>query len=151
LLRALIDERVEAALRGRAEIRDAPDDVARAIQEVRHNRIEQRLEHARWIGDAVIAAFFTADGPKAREEKRQEVESWLQGADRDVWDQLQVTAASLREGGPHERIRPFHWEIEFPEVFERANPGFDAVVGNPPFLGAQRFLAALASHTSPGC
>ena len=30
---------------------------------------------------------------------------------------------------------PFHWEIEFPEVFDRENPGFDAIVGNPPFAG----------------
>ena len=33
---------------------------------------------------------------------------------------------------------PFHWEIEFPEVFERENPGFDAFVGNPPFLGGTK-------------
>ena len=35
--------------------------------------------------------------------------------------------------------RFFHWEIEFPEVFrdkygrEKNNPGFDAVIGNPPY------------------
>jgi len=28
-------------------------------------------------------------------------------------------------------IAPFHWEIEFPEVFGRDNPGFDLIVGNP--------------------
>lgn len=34
----------------------------------------------------------------------------------------------------------FHWDLEFPEVFystdgtQKANPGFDAVVGNPPYL-----------------
>ena len=34
----------------------------------------------------------------------------------------------------------FHWEIEFPEVFrdrfgrEKDNPGFDAVIGNPPYV-----------------
>jgi hypothetical protein len=28
----------------------------------------------------------------------------------------------------------FHWDIEFPEVFADGRPGFDAVVGNPPFL-----------------
>ena len=33
--------------------------------------------------------------------------------------------------------RPFHWVLEFPEVFEKDNPGFDAVVGNPPFKGSQ--------------
>src|SRR5262249_22257375 len=34
-------------------------------------------------------------------------------------------------------IRPFHWEIEFPEVFGRENPGFNCIVGNPPFLGGR--------------
>ena len=29
----------------------------------------------------------------------------------------------------------FNWEIEFPEVFDRVNPGFDAIIGNPPFAG----------------
>ena len=32
----------------------------------------------------------------------------------------------------------FNWEIEFPEVFDRVNPGFDAIIGNPPFLGGKR-------------
>ena len=36
----------------------------------------------------------------------------------------------------------FHWEIEFPEVFERENPGFDALVGNPPFAGKNSVSAA---------
>ena len=36
-------------------------------------------------------------------------------------------------------LRPFHWELEFPDIFfdERGNalaePGFDAVIGNPPW------------------
>ena len=32
----------------------------------------------------------------------------------------------------------FHWPLEFPEVFMRENSGFDAIVGNPPFLGGKR-------------
>ena len=41
-----------------------------------------------------------------------------------------------------EDYRYFHWEIEFPEVFRDArgneleNPGFDAIVGNPPYGAA---------------
>jgi hypothetical protein len=35
-------------------------------------------------------------------------------------------------------VRPFHWELEFPEVFfdsdkPRENPGFQAILGNPPY------------------
>ncbi len=29
--------------------------------------------------------------------------------------------------------RFFHWPLEFPEVFERESPGFDVVLGNPPW------------------
>jgi hypothetical protein len=32
-------------------------------------------------------------------------------------------------------ILPFHWELEFPEVFIGERGGFDAFVGNPPFIG----------------
>lgn len=31
------------------------------------------------------------------------------------------------------RIKFFHWKVEFPEVFASTNPGFDAVIGNPPW------------------
>ena len=34
-----------------------------------------------------------------------------------------------------EGLTPFHWPIEFPEVFEGEDGGFDAIVGNPPFAG----------------
>ena len=44
-------------------------------------------------------------------------------------------AGSKSCGTASRRSPPFHWEIEFPEVFERENPGFDAMVGNPPFAG----------------
>ncbi|WP_432831003.1 Eco57I restriction-modification methylase domain-containing protein [Dactylosporangium sp. CA-092794] len=39
--------------------------------------------------------------------------------------------------------RPVHWPLAFPEVFARG--GFDAVVGNPPFLGGQKLTGALGT------
>lgn len=39
------------------------------------------------------------------------------------------------------RERAFHWEFEFPEVFE--NGGFSVVVGNPPFMGGRIFGVTL--------
>jgi hypothetical protein len=41
-------------------------------------------------------------------------------------------------------VKPFNWEIEFPEVFDRDNPGFDAIVGNPPFAGKNTAINAHA-------
>jgi hypothetical protein len=40
--------------------------------------------------------------------------------------------------------RPAHWPLVFPEVFERG--GFDAVVGNPPFLGGQKLTGAFGTR-----
>ena len=51
-------------------------------------------------------------------------------------ESYRVWIEELRQADPP--LAPFHWEVEFPEVFERENPGFDAVAGNPPFLGGTR-------------
>ena len=32
-----------------------------------------------------------------------------------------------------EQNRFFHWPLQFPEVFNRDNAGFDVVLGNPPW------------------
>lgn len=41
---------------------------------------------------------------------------------------------SLREIGSVDQIHtPFHWPVEFPEVFSQHAEGFDCIVGNPPW------------------
>jgi hypothetical protein len=37
------------------------------------------------------------------------------------------------------RINAFDWQKEFPEIFNRRNPGFDAVIGNPPYIRVRIF------------
>ena len=34
--------------------------------------------------------------------------------------------------------KPFHWCVEFPEVFSASNKGFSAIIGNPPFIWGNR-------------
>lgn len=41
--------------------------------------------------------------------------------------------------------KPFHWALEFPEVFSHSKEGFDAIVGNPPFLGGSRITGSLGT------
>jgi hypothetical protein len=49
-------------------------------------------------------------------------------------------------------MRFFHWDVAFPEVFfdangeRRANPGFDAIVGNPPYVRWQSFSRELKNY-----
>jgi hypothetical protein len=71
LFRQLVKQRVAEAMKDRAEIQAAPDDTARASQEARHDSLEARLRDIRLMGDAVIAAFFSVDKPRAREIKTQ--------------------------------------------------------------------------------
>ena len=139
LFRQLVKDRVAEAMKGRAQIQAAPDDTARAIQEQRHRSLEARLKDIRLIGDAVIAAFFAEDKPRAREKKRAEVESWL-GGSPVAWDKLAAMAATLKQ--VTHPLTPFHWEIEFPEVFARRNGGFDTFIGNPPYLGGTKISGA---------
>ncbi|GMV22064.1 MAG: hypothetical protein AMXMBFR57_20130 [Acidimicrobiia bacterium] len=57
---------------------------------------------------------------------------------------LQACQSALRTNA--NPISPFHWEIEFPEVFTRDNGGFDVFVGNPPFAGKNTMAAANREH-----
>ena len=80
----------------------------------------------------------------AAQSRIADLVNWLRGKPRDG-----AVAASDDALAPEKPIShvlvPFHWEIEFPEVFGRENPGFDAIVGNPPFLGGTKISAS----TSP--
>jgi hypothetical protein len=60
---------------------------------------------------------------------------------------------ALQTGLPDgkEPRRPLHWPITFPEVFaDTPTPGFDAIIGNPPFLGGQKISGALGADYLAG-
>jgi len=80
-----------------------------------------------------------------REKERVEGELAL------MRDSLIALADESLDGGVEGAGRPFHWELEFPEVFLGADgqpdlaAGFDAVVGNPPYVRIQDLGRALAT------
>jgi hypothetical protein len=72
----------------------------------------------------------------------EEVESW-----RETLESMRPTARELLNFGKPARDSercPFHWPIEFPEVFSEKN-GFDALVGNPPFIGGKKITGTLGT------
>ena len=90
------------------------------------------------MGDLAVACFFAAEKPRAREELRDLVAlSVINGrAGDERW-----RVDEPREA--HPPLVTFHWQVEFPEVFDRDRPGFDLIVGNPPFLGGSKISAVL--------
>ncbi len=93
----------------------------------------------RRVGDLLVACAW-AGGTKSQRRKRVERTGdliWTRWYPADRDKPLPGEAAELLEGLP---MRPFHWWLEFPEVFQRKNPGFDAVIGNPPFGGKNTVL-----------
>jgi N-6 DNA Methylase len=146
LFRQLVRDKVAKAMKGRAEIQNAPDDTMRAIQEARHRTLDSELAPIRMMGDAVVSAFFAADKAKAREKARADVESHISGMP-PRWDLLEAAALKLAAG--EHGITPFHWQVEFPEVFAGDNGGFDAIVGNPPFAGKNTISAGSAKNFLP--
>jgi hypothetical protein len=90
-------------------------------------------ETVRLLGDTAVATYFSEATGKARKKALEtlasRVKEWLAQGTLDA--ELRGLFAGLRCGETH--LPPLHWEIEFPEVFGRENPGFDCFVGNPPF------------------
>ena len=147
LFRQFVSTRVAEATKARAEIQSAPDDTMRLVLEQKHRNVETTIEYVRVLGDAVLSAFFAESKPKARETRRATIESWVSSIGGVKWDQLRAAVASLRAG--RSALPPFHWSVEFPEVFARENPGFDAIIGNPPFAGKNTAIAGNRAHYLP--
>ena len=139
------------ALKGRAHldsaaelrqlIREADDSVDDGELRELWDEVQSETAAVRLLGDLVIAAFFQESKPKEREARRKEfaakVIDGAAGTYRQWLDDLRNADIPLA---------PFHWHIEFPEVFDRDNPGFDTIVGNPPFLGGKRISTVLGSE-----
>ena len=121
----------------RRRIREADDSVSEVELRNLCDDARRETENVRLLGDLALAAFFEGSKPKQREDLRKQLADAVQGGEMHRY---QGWIDELRRKEPP--LAPFHWEIEFPEVFDRENPGFDAVVGNPPFAGKNTVAAA---------
>ena len=122
----------------RRRIREADDSVSELELRQLCDDADRETDNVRLLGDLALAAFFEGSKPKQREDHRKQFAGAVQ---RGEMHGFVGWLEELRRKEPP--LAPFHWEIEFPEVFDRENAGFDAVVGNPPFLGGKRISTTL--------
>ena len=132
-----VQEALEAASDLRRQIREADDAVTELELQNLWRAAADAFADVRRFGDLVVAAFFDGSKPKEREQQRVAYQADI--LNQEAWRH----AVELEERRNAEMpFVPFHWEIEFPEVFERENQGFDAFVGNPPFLGGTKISSS---------
>lgn len=140
-----IEAAVKDALALRKKLRETP---IRDIRDVQYmERLDQqarkKIEHIEHIADAMIGEALASGGNDRVFETAMDNLSILAAAyiEGDNKTGMKIIAEARRflcidlpAGKPPRK--PFHWALEFPEVFERG--GFEGIVGNPPFLGGTR-------------
>lgn len=145
LFRKQIEDKMKHVTKFRQEILAARDDVFYEYLRSRLEHADEQLALARLAGNVVISAYFFGDNDRKRQARLDELEVKMaaylspQGKMEDRQPLAQAEATLL---GGERPIQPFHWWIEFPEVFLRDSGGFDAIVGNPPFMGGTKISSA---------
>jgi hypothetical protein len=134
---------MDAAIPARLELAETPDDT---IGQVRHKERLLTSIHARgtplsgWrrAADLWCAAWFWPEGnPILHGPLYGELLSATLNRGRSLQsDQIEPLLGDVMAIASRRHF--FHWTFEFPEVFradpqERRDPGFDAVIGNPPW------------------
>lgn len=145
----------------RQEIHELAGDATPEGQKLKAQRLfdaNDATEKVRRVADTCVGAFFEEPKEKPRLLERQMreelVREWLAG-DEKARRAVQDWADEIRL-----QHAPFHWWLEFPEVFyeSRTDPlapneaadaaCMEAVVGNPPFLGGKRISGELGGSYS---
>ena len=150
LFRRELEDSLREALQARERIAEMSQlDTPQANRDMRvaMNDADDALSRLRLIGDLLVGAFFAEPKEKARQKERVRrldlAQLWLMDSNAiGLPGELVAMAAKART-----ELRPFHWAIEFPEVFfaGRVDPltgkaedepaYLDGVIGNPPFAG----------------
>ena len=113
---------------------EMPEDTLQQVHAKRaaYERLSAQMGHensGRLFADAWCSAFFwpldadhASDAPTFAEVKRIEQSPW--SASIFLKEEVRRLA---------QEHRFFHWHLEFPDVFAGTDPGFDCVLGNPPW------------------
>ena len=146
-----VKEAIELRMRLRATtIREVGDVEAMA----RLNReASLKLKPVELIADAMIGEAFCSGGYNLALDNALDSLATMSGdylsGNEMMGEQISRQAKTslsidLPEGKPIRK--PFHWPLEFPEVFHKG--GFDSIFGNPPFLWALRISIRISVQYS---
>ncbi|MFC1600823.1 Eco57I restriction-modification methylase domain-containing protein [Candidatus Sumerlaeota bacterium] len=127
--RALLDE-AEKAVRDVRLIGDLLVGAAMSAAADKRTKINDLIQE--WMPDVFLAL----DEGFAEEDRKSTITKLTEKAYRALNDGKRPE---------HDERTPFHWAVEFPEVFSNGSRGFHAIVGNPPFQGGQMITGAVGT------
>lgn len=155
-----IEKAVQAAIELRQRLREIPILDIHDVEAMERLDADARreLEVAENIANAFIGEVLDSEGSVSAlasglaslaVQAGEAVEGDTE-ATRSIATRAGITLASGLSIGMAAR-RPFHWPLEFPEVFMIGRPGFDAFVGNPPFLGNRLWKSSMGEKLQWQC
>jgi hypothetical protein len=91
------------------------------------------------VADAITAAGLAYAKLKGKKLDTEFLRLYFKVVNEEPLDEY--IGRGLQEPRPEGTVgrSPVHWPLVFPEIFaDVVSPGFDAIIGNPPFLGGQK-------------
>jgi len=130
---------VERAIELRARLRDIPIRDIHDVEAMAALDTQSRgeLTLPTLIADALVGIVLAEERASSRAAKVETLAALVDattGGDHSAKSRIRKEAATdlARDTSDRNARCPFHWPLEFPEVFSER--GFDAIVGNPPYI-----------------
>jgi len=166
-----VQRALQQAIKLRREIATMPDRDAETVHHKERllKRVERALEVLK-VGGDLLVGIALGGGSEAKQEAESQhlldefVLALAAGEEQGIAESGGAPFAPHILSEDHEAINslhreanvllgrrhPFHWPLEFPEVFVAGSVwddpvGFDALVGNPPFVGGQRITGSFGT------
>lgn len=131
---------VEEAISLRLKLEDMSANTVEdvAAQEQLLAQAEDKIARLRCAADLLVAAEFWGENNADKQERTRHFAN-VSGhyITRGPTEEFQEKATKECKGQ-----RTFHWPLEYPEVIVKRS-GFDAFIGNPPFVGGRRIRSSL--------
>ena len=136
LFESTFREKIDALLGALSQIEALPSDTVKQIREKEglYQKFRKIIVRFQDVADVWTSTFF---GNEVGLADHEQLHNNLRATDKE-WEALKEKSWFKKAKEIADKKHFFHWELEFPEVFfeedkKKENPGFDAVVGNPPY------------------
>jgi hypothetical protein len=147
-----IERAVHEAIELRSQLCGMPIRDIHDVEEMAqlYTKARDKLEIPEFLANAFVGELLAANGNETTFERA--IASLSIRVDQVVGKETGASTAIVRRANAalsidlprgHNARKPLHWPLDFPEVFIRSNSGFDAIVGNPPFLGGMKITSTL--------